>query len=325
MPLKRRDLLTLVGSIAVGLPSAGRALPVAPMRHVGVLLDGSAADPDAHSYVTALQEALAKLGWTVASNLRIDYRWDAGAAAELLSPPPDVVVADGRQALEALRHAALTMPVVFTEIDQPAFYGFVESLARPGGNMTGFTGLDPSVGAKWLELLKEIVPSLNRVAVIFNPRTAPDAVLFSLAAEAAAPSLAVEVIRTPLFEPGGIEAIMTMLARAPGGGLIVPIDEFTTVRRNLVLELAARYRLPAIYGDRTAAAAGGLASYGIDLADLLRQAAAYVDRILRGEKAADLPVRKPAKLRFVINAKSAKALGLDLPPHAVALADRVIG
>ena len=324
MPFKRRDLLILLGGIVVGLPSPARA-QVEPMRRVGVLLDGSALDPGAHSYVTAFQEALAKLGWTVGTNLQIDYRWDAGAAAELLSPAPEVIVADGRQALEALRHAALTIPVVFMEIDQPAFYGFVESLTHPGGNMTGFTGLDPSVGAKWLELLKEIVPSLSRVALIFNPRTAPDAVLFSLAAEAAARSLALEVIRTPLFAPGGIEAIMITLARAPGGGLILPIDDFTTVRRNLVFELAARYRLPAIYGDRTAAAAGGLATYGIDLADLLRQAAGYVDRILRGEKAADLPVRKPTKLRFVINANSAKALGLDLPPKAVALADEVIG
>jgi putative ABC transport system substrate-binding protein len=325
--LKRRDLLTLLGGAAASLPLAAPALPVAPVRHVGVLLNGSAGDTDAPSYVTAFQEALENLGWTVGRHVQVDYGWDAGAAAadKILGWAPDVIVADGRQALEALRHAALTIPVVFMEIDQPVFYGFVESLAHPGGNMTGFTDLDPSVGAKWLELLKEIVPSLTRVAVIFNPRTAPGAALFSLSAEAAAQSLAVEVIRAPVFETAEIEAMMTRLAGEPGGGLILPKDAFTTVRRDLVLELAARNRLPAIYGVRNAAAAGGLASYGIDFVGLLRQAAGYVDRILRGEKAGDLPVQKPAKFRLVINAKSAKALGLDIPPNVIALADEVIG
>ena len=324
--MKRRDLLTLLVSAAAGLPSAALALPVDPGQRVGVLLNGSAGDADAPSYVTAFQEALEKLGWTVGCDFQIDYRWDAGAAEaeRILGLTPAVIVADGRQALESLRHAALTIPVVFMEIDQPVFYGFVQSLAHPGGNMTGFSDLDPSVGAKWLELLKKIVPSLNRVAVIFNPRTAPGAALFSLSAEAAAQSFAVEVIRAPVYEPDGIGAIMTTLAGKPGGGLIFPIDAFTTVRRDLVFELAARNRLPAIYGVGNAAAAGGLASYSIDLVALLRQAAGYVDRILRGEKAADLPVRKPTKFRLVVNAKSANALGLDIPPSALALADEVI-
>jgi putative tryptophan/tyrosine transport system substrate-binding protein len=205
--LKRRDLLILLGGTAAGLPLAVRASPVAPVRHVGVLLNGSAGDSDAPSYLTAFQEALENPGWTVGGHLQVDYSWDAGAAAteKILSLAPDVIVADGRQALEALRHAALTIPVVFMEIDQPVFYGFVESLAHPGGNMTGFTDLDPSVGAKWLELLKEIVPSLTRVAVIFNPRTAPGAALFSLSAEVAAPSLAVELIRAPSKSPMGLK------------------------------------------------------------------------------------------------------------------------
>jgi putative ABC transport system substrate-binding protein len=322
--LKRRDLLALLGGAAAGMPLAARALPVDPVRHVGVLLNGSAGDSDAPSNVRAFQEALENLGWTAGRHFQIDYSWEAGAAAaeKILGLTPDVIVADGRQALEALRHAALTIPVVFMEIDQPVFYGFVESLAHPGGNMTGFTDLDPSVGAKWLWLLKEIVPSLTRVAVMFNPRTAPGAALFSLSAEAVAQTLAVEVIRAPVYEPAGIELIVTTLASEPGGGLILPA--FTTVRRDLVFELAARNRLPAIYGVRNAAAAGGLASYGIDLVALLRQAAEYVDRILRGERAADLPARKPTKFRLVINAKSAKSLGLDIPPNAIALADEVI-
>ena len=194
-----------------------------------------------------------------------------------------MIVADGRRALEALRHAALTIPVVFMEIDQPVFYGFVESLTYPGGNMTGFTALEPTMGANWLELLKGIAPRVTRIAVIFNPRTAPGAVLFSLSAEAVAQRFAVEVIRAPVYEAADIEAVMTMLAQESGGGLVLPIDAFTTVRRNLVFELAARNRLPAIYGARNTAA-GGLVSYGIDLVGQLRQAARYVDCVLRGEK-----------------------------------------
>src|SRR5579863_5926401 len=240
--MRRRDFITLLGGTAAW-PLTARAQQAGGMRHVGVLLNSSAGDSDAYSSITAFQEALDKLGWTVGRDVQIDYRWDGGAAA-FPDPIPDVIVADGRQALEALRHVALTIPVVFMEIDQPVFYGFVESLAHPGGNMTGFTDLDPSVGAQWLELLKEIVPGLTRVAVIFNPRTAPGAVLFSLSAEAIAQSLAVEVIRAPVFEPAGVEAIMTMLSREPGGGLILPIDAFTTARRDLVFQLAAGCRLP---------------------------------------------------------------------------------
>jgi putative tryptophan/tyrosine transport system substrate-binding protein len=321
--LRRREFITLLGAAAAGLPSA-KALQIDPVRRVGLLLDESAGHSDAPSYLLAFQEALEKLGWRVGRDLQIVYRSDAAAAAELFDPTPDVIVADGRPALEALRHAALATPVVFMEIDQPVFYGFVESLTHPGSNMTGFTDLEASIGAKWLELLDEIAPRLTRVAVIFNPRTAPGAALFSLAAEAAAQRFAVEVIRAPVFEPADIEVATTMLSQEPGGGLILPKDAFTTAHRDLVFDLATRNRLPAIYGLRNAAASGGLASYAIDLADLSRQAAAYVDRILRGEKAADLPVRKPSKYRLVINARSAKALDLDLTPKTLALADEVV-
>jgi len=200
----------------------------------------------------------------------------------------------------------------------------VESLTHPGGNMTGFTGLEPIVGAKWLELLKEIAPNVTRIAVIFNPRTAPGAALFSLSAEAVAQRFSVEVIRAPIYEPAEIETVLTMLAREPRGGLILPIDAFTTVRRELVFELAARNRLPAIYGVRNAAAAGGLASYGIDIRDQLRQAAGEVDFILRGGKPSDLPVRQPTKLALAINLKTAKALSLEIPTTLLALADAVI-
>jgi len=323
---KRRDFLTLLGG-GVAWPIAARAQPVNGVRRIGVLMNGSAGDPDAPAGVRAFREGLENLG----QSSQIDYRWGAGegdattaAAEELLSLEPDVIVADGRRALEALRHAALRIPVVFMEIDQPVFYGFVESLTYPGGNMTGFTGLEPTVGAKWLELLKGIAPRVTRIAVIFNPRTAPGAALFSLSAEAVAQRFAVEVIRAPVYEPAGIEAVMTMLAQEPGGGLVFPIDAFTTVRRNLIFELAARNRLPAIYGARNTAAGGGLVSYGIDLVGELRQAAGYVDRILRGEKPANLPVRQPTKFELVINLKTAKALGLTVPPSLLAGADEVI-
>ena len=327
---ERRDFLTLLGG-AAAWPFAACAQAVDRVRRIGVLMADPAGDPGAPSYVRAFQESLEQLGWIVGRNFQVEYRWGAdevdvatAAAGEFLSLRLDVIVADGRQALEVLRHAALTIPVVFMEIDQPVFYGFVESLMHPGGNMTGFTGLEPIVGAKWLELLKEAAPHVTRIAVIFNPRTAPGAVLFSLSAEAVAQRFGVEVIRAPVYEPMGIEAITTMLAREPGGGMIFPIDAFTTVRRDLVFELTARNRLPAIYGVHNAAAAGGLASYGIGLVDQLRQAAGYVDRILRGEKPSDLPVLQPTKLELVINLKTAKALDITLPASLLVAADEVI-
>ena len=232
--------------------------------------------------------------------MRLDYRWSGGdadlaraAALELMRLTPDVIVTDGGQGLGELRHAALTVPIVFMEINEPVFYGFVDNLAHPGRNMTGFTGLEPAMGAKWLELLNAIAPQLTRIAVIFNSRTAPGAALFARSAEAAAQKSTLEVIRAPVQEFAEFEGVMRMLAGAPGGGLILPADIFTDPQRDLVLEAAARYRLPAIYGARNMAAAGGLASYGIDRAGQLRQAARYVDRILRGTPVSDLPVEHP--------------------------------
>jgi putative ABC transport system substrate-binding protein len=197
-------------------------------------------------------------------------------------------------------------------------------LQRPGGNMTGFTGLDPTMGAKWLELLHQIAPRVRRVAIMFNPRTAPGAVLFSRSAEAAAQGFAIEAIRAPVYEPADIEAVMAMLAREPEGGLILPIDSFAQLHRQLICEQAVRYRLPAISGTRKMAAAGGLVSYGIDLPDQFRQAAGYVSRILRGEKPAELPVRMPTAFELVVNRKTATALGLELPGSILLRADRLI-
>jgi putative tryptophan/tyrosine transport system substrate-binding protein len=328
--MRRRAFITLIGNAAVAWPLAVHAQLPERVRRIGVLMPDAEDDPQSQADITAFRQELQKEGWAE-RNVRIDYRWSDGkadgarsAAAELLSLGPDVIVTDGRQGLGELRRAALAVPIVFMEIDEPVFYGFVRTLAHPDGNMTGFTGLQPSVGAKWLELLNEIAPRVRCIAVIFNPRTAPGAVLFARAAEEVAQKFAVEVIRSPVFEPADIDAVMTMLAREPGGGLIFPIDSFTQLHRRLIFEIAARDRLPAIYGLRELVAGGGLISYGIDLPDQFREAAGYVDRILRGERPADLPVQAPTKFELVVNLKTAATLGINVPPSLLARAHEVI-
>jgi putative tryptophan/tyrosine transport system substrate-binding protein len=328
--LQRRDFITLLGG-AAGWPLAAHAQQPDRVRHIGVLMPDTEDDPESRASIMAFEQELQTSGWAERRNVRIDYRWTEGkvdlaraAAAELLSLAPDVIVTDGGQGLGELRRAALTVPIVFMEINEPVFYGFVENLGHPGRNMTGFTGLEPSVGAKWLELLKEIAPHVTRIAVVFNSRTAPGAVLFSRSAEAVARQFAVEVIRAPIQEATEIEAVMTMLAREPGGGLILPIDSFTDLHRELIFEMAARHRQPAMYGVRNLVTAGGLISYGIDRPGQFRQAADYVDRILRGTQVSDLPVERASKFELAINLKTAKALGLDVPPTLLARADEVI-
>jgi putative ABC transport system substrate-binding protein len=329
--MRRRRFITLLGNAAMAWPLAAHAQLPDRVRRIGVLMPEEENDPESQADILAFRQELQKEGWAEHRNVRIDYRWSGGkidvarvAAAELLSLDPDVIVTDGRQALEELRHAALAVPVVFMEIDEPVFYGFVRTLAHPDGNMTGFAGLEPSVGAKWLDLLNEIAPRVRRIAVIFNPRTAPGAVLFARAAEEVAQKFAVEVIRAPVFAPADIDAAMTMLAREPGGGLIFPIDTFTEGYRKLIFEIAARDRLPAIYGLRKLATAGGLVSYGIDLPGQFQQAAGYVDRILRGERPADLPVQPPTKFELVVNLKTAETIGYNIPQSLLARADAVI-
>jgi len=328
--MRRREVISLVGGAAAWSVMA-RVQEADRMRHIAVLMPDTENDPGSRTNIMAFEQELQKSGWAERRNLRIDYRWTGGAvdvarvaASELLSLTPDVIVTDGGQGLGELRRAALTVPIVFMEIDEPIFYGFVDSFAHPGRNMTGFTGLEPTVGAKWLELLNEIAPQVKRIAVIFNSRTAPGAVLFSRSAEAAAQRFAVEVARAPIQEPADIEAVMTMLAREPAGGLIFPIDIFTEIHRKMIFETAARYRLPAIYGARRFTADGGLASYGIDVPRQFRQAAGYVDRILRGARVDDLPVERPTQFELVINLKTAKALGYDVPSTVLARADEVI-
>jgi putative ABC transport system substrate-binding protein len=328
--MRRRDFIKAIAGSAAVWPFAARAQQSDPVRRIGVLMAFVEGDPEGESRVVALQQGLQELGWTIGRNIRIDYRWGISdvektqtAIVELLALKPDVILANTSRAVAILHQATNTVPVVFTTIYEPVAQGFVQSLAHPGGNITGFTGVEATIGAKWLGLLKTIAPSVTRVAFMFDPNN-PGPMQTSRSAEAAAPNFPVKMVMAPVHGPAEIEAAMTMLGREPGGGLIVPPDGFLIPYRKLMIELAARYRLPAIYGYPVFAVEGGLAAYGNKASEQFRQAAGYVDRILRGEKAGDLPVQEPAKYELVINLKTAKALGLDIPQSTLLLADEVI-
>jgi putative tryptophan/tyrosine transport system substrate-binding protein len=330
--MRRREFIAFLGGTAAATawPLAARAQQPARIRRVGVLMLYAENDQEGQVRAKAFQQGLEQLRWNAGRNLQIHYRWGTGdvewaraAAADLLRLAPDVILANGGTALRAAQLVAGSVPIVFVGISEPVAQGFVASLARPGGNITGFSNLEPTMGPKWLELLKEIAPRITRVAVMFNPDSSGGALLARSAASAAE-KFAVEVVPAPVRGPAEIEAAMTMLGHEPGGGLILPPDSFMAVHRKLIVELAARYRVPAIYFLRSFNAEGGLISYGVNITDLFRQAAAYVDRILRGEKPADLPVQQPTKFELVINLQTAKALGLDVPPTLLAIADEVI-
>jgi putative tryptophan/tyrosine transport system substrate-binding protein len=291
----------------------------------------SESDPDAQAGAAVLRETLQKLGWTFDRNLAIDFRWSMGnpeltqaAAADLVRSAPDVILATGGPALAQLQQATSTIPIVFLVVSEPVALGFVASLARPGGNITGFTHLEPTIGAKLLELLKEMAPRVTRFAVMFNPDTSTIGAQLFRSAETAAQKFAVKLVDAQVRHPADIETTIAMLTREQRGGLIVAPDGFTTTHRKLVLDLAAGHQLPAIYPYRYYAADGGLMSYGVDIFAQYRQAAGYVDRILKGEKPADLPVAQPTKFEMVINAKTAKALGLTVPNTLLVSADEVI-
>jgi putative ABC transport system substrate-binding protein len=325
----RRQFISALGGAAAS-PLVARAQQSDRMRRIGLMMPGPENDPEGHANITALREGFEKLRWTIGRNLQIDCRWGIdnvektqATTAELLAQAPDVMMAVTSRAVATLQRATQTVPIVFTSIYEPVAQGFVQSLAHPGGNITGFTAAEASVGAKWLELLKKIAPAVTRIAFIFDPNN-PGAVQTSHSAMAAASNIAVEMIMTPVQGPAKIEAAMTMLGQELGGGLIVPPDGFLLAYRKLIIELAARHRLPAIYGFPAFTTEGGLASYGFKVAEQFRQAADYVDRILRGEKAGDLPVQEPTKYELVINLRTAKALGLDIPQPMLLLADEVI-
>ena len=329
--MDRREFIALLGGGALARPPPARAQQSDRMRRIGVLMGLAETDAGARRRVMALERRLQELGWAEGRNVRIDYRWSTGAidqirsaAKELARLQGDVIVGHTILPALALAQATSVTPIVFTAVGEPVFYGLVESLARPGGNVTGFSNFAPALGGELLELLKTMAPRVTRAAVMFNPNVEPASVAFASAAEAAAKTLAVESIFAPIYAPAEIEVVMAMLGREPGGGLILPLDDFTSSHQKLIIAEAARYRLPAIYGARNFAAAGGLMSYGIDPIERFRSVADYVDRILRGEKPADLPVQGPTRFELTINLKTAKALGLDVPPALLARADGVI-
>jgi putative tryptophan/tyrosine transport system substrate-binding protein len=327
--MRRREFIALVGG-AAARPLAARAQQTDRIRRIGVLTPLAEGDSEGQARDMAFQQGLEKLGWTVGRNVRIDYRWGIddiekanAATEELLAMAPDVILASTSRVVATLQQATRTVPIVFTMIYEPVTQGFVQNLAHPGGNTTGFTAMEATVGAKWLELLKDIAPQVTRIAFMYSPDN-PGPMQASRSVETAATNFAVSVVKAPVHGPAEIEAAITMLAGEAGGGLIVPPDGFLLGYRKLIIELVARYRLPAIYGEANFIPEGGLASYGVNISEQFRQAASYVDRILRGEKAGDLPVQQPTKYEWVINLKTAKALGLSIPPGVLAHADEVI-
>jgi putative ABC transport system substrate-binding protein len=312
--MRRREFMTVLGGAAIGWPLAARAQGER-MRRIGVLMGIAESDPARQSFEAAFTEALQELGWSSGRNIRIEYRWGAGDAErirdfarELVEMQLDLIVGHTTPVVAALKAQTRTIPIVFTQVSDPVGSGFIDGFAKPGGSITGFTNLESSMSSKLVELLKEVAPTITRVAVMFNPDTAPDRGSYFLRpVEAAAPSLHVEVIPAPVHNDAEIEAAITTLA--PATGLIVMPDVFILAHREQILALADRHRLPAAYAYRLFAASGGLLSYGTDLADLFRRAAPYVDRILNGTKPAELPVQQPTKFELVINLRTAKALG----------------
>ena len=329
--MRRREFITLVGGAAAAWPFAARAQPGERMRRIGVLTGRAESDPEGQRQVAAFRGGLAALGWEPGRNVKIEYRWHAGDASqaqafakELLALRSDILVANTTPSLTAIRQATRTIPIVFIGVADPVGQGLVPSLARPGGNVTGFGLEEPSMGAKWVELLKEIAPRVARAATIFNPETAPYARMFLPSMEAAARSAALTMTVAPISSVAEIEQAVVVVGREQDGGVIVLPDSFLVAQQETVVASTARQRVPTVYAIRPFAAAGGLIAYGIDRVELFRLAASYVDRILKGEKPADLPVQLPTKFELVINLKTAKALGLDVPPMLLARADEVI-
>ena len=330
--MKRREFITLLGGAALVWPLAARAQQGGGMRRIGVLMGYAESDLDAQTKIAAFREGLQKLGWAEGRNVRIDTRWPIPAdvesmqrlAKELVALQPDVILSHITPTTAALLQQTRTMPIVFAAVSDPVGSGFVASFSRPGGNVTGFTSIEPTMAGKWLELLKEIAPHVDRIAFLFNPVTAPYAEYFLNPLKVAAPSLGVKAIAAPVRDTSELESVVAARAREPNSGLIVTPDSFMDVHRAEVTSLAARFLLPAVYPFRQFSEVGGLLSYGNDQADNFRRAAVYVDRILAGAKPNELPVQAPVKFELVINLKTAKALGLDVPPLLQQRADEVI-
>jgi len=329
----RRELLVALGGAAAAWPLAARAQQPDRTRRIAVLMTNNEGDPEGKARADALRQGLRVLGWTEGQNLRIDWRWSGGDvghtrgyAAEVAGLAPDVIVANGSPNLAAIKQATRSIPVIFVVVSDPVGQGFVSSLAHPGGNITGFTYVEySSLSGKWLDLLKTISPSITRVIYLFNPAIGPRlAAYFRSSFEAAALALSLKAVAGEVQNATDIELVLQTFAREPNGGLLVVPDPFTTVNRQQIVGLAERYRLPALYPFKFFAMDGGLMSYGLDVLDEFRQTASYVDRVLRGANPADLPVQVPTKYELVINLKTAKALGLEVPLQLQQLADEVI-
>jgi putative tryptophan/tyrosine transport system substrate-binding protein len=327
--MRRREFIAGLGS-AVAWPLAARAQQGERVRHIGVLMTDDENDPDQKPRVSAFTQALADLGWTDGRNVRVDLRWGGNdinriraLAQELVGLQPDIIVTNGTPAAVAIQRETRTIPIVFAGASDPVARGIVARLKQPGGNITGFTNYEASLGGNWLELLSEIAPGLKRAAIMFNPDTLPVST-FMPSLETAARSLKVVLITAPVLADAEIEMAITALGREPGGGLVVMPDGFTGPHRAPIILAAVRNNLPAVYTDSVSARDGGLLSYGVDRADIFRRAASYVDRILRGAKPGDLPVQFPTKFEMVVNLKTAKALGLTIPETLLATADEVI-
>jgi putative ABC transport system substrate-binding protein len=329
--MRRREFITLLSGASVAWPLAARAQQVAGPRRVGILLNLSENDPEARRLTTVFHEGLAQLGWADGRNLRIDYRWAGGDvgrirafAKELVELSPDIIVGYATPTIVALQRETHSIPIVFLSVTDPVGQGLVASLAHPGGNITGFAVFEISLGAKWLEALKQIAPDLKRITTIFNPETAPYYRLYLRAIEAAAASGAVDPMVAEVHDDTEIEAKISDLARTSNSGLIVMPDTFNLIHRHTIIRLTNRYRLPAIYYFPLFTTDGGLISYGPDEIDMFRRSAGYVDRILKGERVGDVPVQQPTNYRLVINLKTAKALSIEIPTSLLTRADEVI-
>ena len=328
--MRRRDFIALLSGVAGNWPLAARAQPVGSTRLIGVLMGWPESFPRPQSWLTAFRSALSKLGWMEGNNIRIELRWSAAdadkmktLAKELVDLRPDAIFSQTTPAIGALARETQAVPIIFVLVSDPIGSGFGASLAHPRGNITGFTGNDPAIGGKWMELLKEIAPRTARVALL-SPATAPQLQFYMPSIRATAASVAVEVSHAPVHTTEELQDVIATQAHTPGGGLIVMPDAFTSANCDLIIALAARYGVPTIFNDPRHAELGGLIAYGTDFAKLFRQAAEYVDRILKGDKPGELPIEQPTKYELVINRKTANALGLTIPESILSLADKVI-
>jgi ABC-type uncharacterized transport system substrate-binding protein len=329
--MRRREFITFLGGAAATWPVAARAQQPERMQRIGVLMGYAENDPEAQTRLAAFRQGLLALGWDERRNLRIDLRWASGDydraskfAKELVALHPEVILSNATPVTDALRQETKTIPIVFVAVSDPVGAGFVQSLPRPGANITGFINLEPTIGGKWLDLLKQVAPRLTRVAVMFNPQTAPYTEIYLPTMEDAGKKFGVKPFSAPVHSEADIEKLISALGREPDSGLIAMTDTFMTVHRKATVELAMRHKVPLMYFNSVGPREGGLISYGIDLTNEFRRAASYVDRILHGAKPAELPVQLPTKFELVINLKTATVLGLTVPPPLLTSADEVI-